>query len=276
MSAHRNNFIVVLKVNGKTLREVSGNIYIPFESEYSIEMRNLDASRKCQVEVEIDGENIADGKGFLIYPNGCLNLERFVDDLNYGQRFKFIQKTKEIAEARGDKVIDGTIRVMVQFEKVREFRPSYPIYPPQYPTSWKHYKYESNCNIRPRSMFSNPDCIRGSSDSEHVYSSCVSSSNKVAKSNLSTSQLGFSEINPSKDEGITAHGSMSHQNFSVGYIGELEDGIHTIVFHLKGCNDNEVIVKKPITTKMKIECPVCFKRMKSSFSYCSQCGAKLY
>ena len=47
-----------------------------------------------------------------------LDLERFVEgySMSSGPKFKFIEKTQEISDFRGDKAEDGLIRIEFQFE----------------------------------------------------------------------------------------------------------------------------------------------------------------
>ena len=106
-------FVAVVKCAGKILREHDGVVSLPFGAEYSILLKNL-SNRKALVKIEIDGREVTGGG--LIIPHtfgNVVELERFVDndDLNKGYKFKFIQKTKDVQELRGDKVDDGLIKV---------------------------------------------------------------------------------------------------------------------------------------------------------------------
>jgi hypothetical protein len=104
-------FIAVVKSGGRILRERDirsgdGTVLLPFGSEYSIEMQNL-YTEKAIVSITIDGQDILCNRALTIDPNQKFELERFLDDLDAGNRFRFIQKTKEIIENRGDKLDDG-------------------------------------------------------------------------------------------------------------------------------------------------------------------------
>lgn len=112
---HKENFVVAIKNNGKILREVFSNtVYLPFGSEYSVLLKNLN-SVSAVVDVDIDGISV--GKGIIVRPNTSTELEGFLEGYSVKNRFKFIQKTKEISDYRGDRVDDGIVRVEYRFEK---------------------------------------------------------------------------------------------------------------------------------------------------------------
>lgn len=118
---HKENFVVAIKNNGSILREVFSNtVYLPFGSEYSILLKNLN-SVSAVVDVDIDGSSV--GKGIIVRPNSSTELEGFLEGLSVKNRFKFIQKTKEISDYRGDHIDDGIVRVEYRFEKL--FQPVY-------------------------------------------------------------------------------------------------------------------------------------------------------
>jgi hypothetical protein len=125
--------VVVVKTGRKILwDENSDTVYLPFGTEYALSIKNL-STKRALVTIEIDGNKVSDG-GFVIEPNSTMDIERFVKNLDKGNKFKFIEKTKEISEYRGDKIEDGLIRVEYQFES------SHNIYwDPQY--QWNHLQF---------------------------------------------------------------------------------------------------------------------------------------
>src|SRR5574343_314085 len=103
---YNKKMVAVVKVEGKILwDEDCGNVYLPYGTEYSLMIKNME-SRKALVKISIDGQLICEG-GFIILPNTSIEIERYVSDLNKGNRFKFIEKTQQIKEHRGDKIDDG-------------------------------------------------------------------------------------------------------------------------------------------------------------------------
>ncbi len=109
---HSNKLVVTLRgPNGKFLRELGDKTYVPFGSEYSIYIKNLN-SVKAVVSFEIDGKKPRKDS-FIVYPNDIFELKS--DDDN--RAFKFIAKTANISKHRGDRIDDSMIRISWQFEK---------------------------------------------------------------------------------------------------------------------------------------------------------------
>ena len=53
---YQSKLVASLKANGKVLREFKDKVYVPFASEYSILLKNLNTVR-AEVHVYIDGED---------------------------------------------------------------------------------------------------------------------------------------------------------------------------------------------------------------------------
>src|SRR5271167_2589667 len=113
-----NKVVACVKVDGKILREDKNVVTLPFGSEYSVFIKNLNALR-VKVKVSVDGTDATSGTWLVVDSNSELDLERFIRDGNWdsGNRFKFIERTGEIEEHRGIKADDGLIRIEYQVEK---------------------------------------------------------------------------------------------------------------------------------------------------------------
>jgi hypothetical protein len=123
---YNNSLAVAVKNKGNVLREDGNKVFIPFGEEYSVLIKNLN-TKKALVNVEIDGREAI--SGLIVDANSSTELERFFqDNLNKGNKFKFIEKTKEIEDFRGNKVDDGLIRVEFQFEKTINYDSIYKPY----------------------------------------------------------------------------------------------------------------------------------------------------
>jgi len=243
---YKQGLIAVIKVNGKILRERDGEVQIPFGSEYSILLKNKE-NRRVQVGVNIDGQDVLNGHFLILGPFQELELERFVDNLSTGNRFKFIQKIQEIVDHRGDRIDDGFVTITYCFEAYKS--ESVTVYEYHYP-----YIY----------------CVSaGVSDNVAVYvnTNCQTVSTSVSNT------AAITDIN--SDEGITVKGSVSNQQFHHGYIGSLENNWHTINIRLKGTKSDGTTVSAPLTTKTKLECKTCGKKNKSNHKYCVNCGTFL-
>ena len=117
MMVYQNKLVVVVKCNGRVLREQGEFVTLPFGSEYSLLFKNLN-SQRAVIEIEIDGEDVLDGNQIVIAANSENEIKGFMKGSNVTNAFKFIQKTQQIADHRGDKIDDGFIRVSYQFEEV--------------------------------------------------------------------------------------------------------------------------------------------------------------
>jgi len=200
---YKNKLICVVKdSNGKILREYDDTVYIPFGNEYTLSLKNLE-NRKAVASIKIDGIDVLDENQIVLYPGIETPLERFIinNNFNKGNKFKFIEKTQEISNFRGDRIDDGLIEIKFQFEKEKSFRGM------------------TDCG---RNLCDTPRCaesLQCSIISNAYYASTVEQPN----------------------DGITVKGSISNQSFSYGYVGELESEIYTVVIKLKGkTNQTEV------------------------------------
>lgn len=255
---YRERFVAVVKCDGKILREQGDSVFLPFGSEYSLLFKNLE-SRKALVKVSIDGSDVLNGRALLLPANSEIELERFVDgDMRRGNRFKFIQKTQQIVDHRGDRVDDGLIRVEFQFELYKPVTvyENYYLWPMLYPLPQQPTTYKFWC---------------GSNTPIYSSSSGAPTSDKM---NL-TYNINVQYSNISQDEGITVKGSESNQSFEYGLIGQLEPNSNVIIIRLRGIKDSGLKIDEPITVQTKLICPTCGKKASSNSKYCSRCGTFL-
>ncbi len=253
---YKSNFVAVIKRKGSILRENSeGVVRLPFGSEYTILLKNKD-SRRAVVDVEIDDRDAA--TGIIIPANTSMELKGFLEGLKVKNRFRFIQKTKEIQEYRGDRLGDGLVRVEYRFEKEQE-QPwvVYPPYPPPYrpvkpiwPNSgvtWTYHSSETTGNFKGSGVPCAYTC----------------------------DQMTLSNTAPAPDEGITVKGSQTHQGFVYGSVNELESKSSVIILHLRGGTVKRRQVKRAITVKTRLTCSTCGRKSKSSQKFCGNCGTYL-
>jgi len=245
---HKNNLVVAVKCNGNVLREHGERVYLPFGSEYSILIKNLN-SRKALVDVDIDGREVI--KGLIVRPSSEAELERFFgSDMNKGYKFKFIERTKDVEEFRGIKVEDGIIRVSFRYEKeINYFVQSYGNF---FPSRYNEY-YGS---------FS----VSSDNTAGHAVNNSIRSSNNIVNNSIRSSN---------NENGITAEGNNSNQQFSYGNIGQLEDTETVITLQLLGQTRENQVIHKPVFTKDKLKCNYCGRRWKSNVQFCGNCGARL-
>lgn len=262
---HHHNLVVAVKCKGRVLREFVewGDRYtvLPFGSEYSLLLKNL-ATRNVVANIEIDGQDIQKhGNGFLVGPGEEIEIERFVDNLYDGHRFRFIKKTEEISNFRGDRVDDGLIRVKFRYEQQKS------------QTGWwsdsvtysNGGPYIYHLGNQPFSGTGDP-MIR---DDVTISSSC---SESVKSQSLGSSHAMFA--NRALEDGITVKGSQSGQKFVDASVGRLETESHVIVIGLRGQTHTQP-VQNLVTVKTRIRCTTCGRSSKSGHKFCNNCGAAL-
>lgn len=276
MTMYNEKLVACIKVNGKILREQKEIVHLPLGSEYSIYLKNLN-SRKVCVNVEIDSRKVIDE--LILNPNESCDLERFVEGFSNssGPKFKFIEKTQQISNFRGDKPEDGLVRISYTFEKekpivkttitrtLHDWTP-YPVYP-TYP-----YNYYGN-------VISQLDnCHIGNSCGDTLGFSGVTTqcfaANAVSDSGL-TSKGFIASVAEQSLDGITVEGSNSNQKFVTAYIGELEPNTHVIILKLFGTTSDNIKIETPITVETKIQCKYCGTKSSSYMKFCGSCGARL-
>jgi len=203
---YKKHFVAAIKVAGNTLNEKEDNVYLPYQSEYSIFMKNHH-DKRCLVTIEIDGNNIS-GNGIVINPNDSINLERFIDSK---RKFKFIERTKAIENHRGINAEDSLIIIHFDYEvtnttyikTIRGITQTWDE-PPIYNPRTKPYYILQAIN---------------SSNTIHSYS-----------------------CNSTNDTGITVEGSKSNQRFNTVNSFNTELNPTKIIFKLNA--DDKPITKK--------------------------------
>lgn len=257
---YKDNFIAVLKHNGKIMREINGRVKLPFGSEYSILLKNKD-SRAAVASIEIDGEDVMAGYRYIVPGNSTRELKGFLKGMNAKNRFRFIKKTKEISKFRGDRLDDGLVRVEFWYEQKQE-------------QPWVIY------NNWPINL---TDWNSGTSDGfgthQFTYTSNSSGLTKQSSGVVTAAyNVSHDVAQPLPDEGITVKGSKTNQQFHYGNVGTLESSSSVIVIKLVGKTERAgrvVKVRKPITVKTRITCPTCGKKWRPSLNFCGRCSTAL-
>ncbi len=307
---YESKLVASLKANGKILREFKDTVYIPFGSEYSFLLKNLNTTRAL-VNVFIDGEDMTPG-GLVLNAGQEVDLERSIkgNNLTEGNRFKFIERTGAIENGpRGVKLEDGLVRIEFQFEK-----------PPMRVSDLPEWQKRSIFGP----MFGDHGGIVGSNGTSeypgvtdrysttNINSSWISASGTTSQVNVNgamrgvdwskngevTAQAASASIDKycadngiinkmdahdgsatmdwcQNDVGITVPGSKSTQKFQTTYMNALETEKHTIVLKLLGETEDNKPVLKPVTTKHKPKCVTCGKQNKATAKFCTECGTAL-
>lgn len=290
---YNNKLAIAVKSNGKVLRELKDTVFIPFGTEYSLLLKNLDSVR-AQVRVTVDGTDATEGVNLIVPANGELELERFIKNANMdgGNKFKFIERTAGIEQHRGVGVTDGLIRVEFQFEKrvpktvVHHFYHDYFRSDPYWYNRSMLYgsinsaigsagnsdferslaDYECKSKSAPQSSI-----LRGM-DSIQCYSANASNTSFATQSLTSTATYDSAPVN---DVGITVAGSKSEQQFKLGASFFVEDEVHVMVLKMLGETPSGKQVRQAVTVKSKPKCTTCGRTNKATAKFCVECGTSL-
>ena len=262
---YNNKLAVALKSNGKVLREFGEIVYIPFGSEYSILIKNMN-SHRALVTVTVDGKDVGDGQ-FVVNANDSLDIERFIKNGNLaeGNRLKYIERTENIEKHRGVGIEDGLVRVEFQFEKPQ---------PRGYELiDWRDYHYGG---YRSPSIMTDLDLLKGSLRNIGSADVTFTATNAVgdgdAHINFSSTVNGALQSN---DAGITVAGSVSDQAFTTVSSFPVEDEKHVIVLQMLGETEDNKKVVQPVTVKAKPKCSTCGRTNKATAKFCTECGTSL-
>jgi len=291
---YNQKLVASVKADGKILREFKDQVYIPFGSEYSFLIKNLNTVRAV-VNVFVDGENAVPG-GLVIDPGRSVDLERWIKNgnLTEGNKFKFIERTSAIENGpRGIKLEDGLVRIEYQFEIPRPVinisDNAFKQYPqgvrgtPWYSTTATSTGVSGSLGDRFSVTASGATystnvggVMRGVdfSKGEATKASAAAFINQVAPQSTEVHD-GMATMDSYNDIGITVPGSKSEQRFQETTVGALDPTKHTIVLNLVGDLGFNKPVEKPVTVKAKPKCTTCGKQNKAHSKFCVECGTHL-
>lgn len=304
---YKSKLAVAIKHNGKILRENKDLVQLPFGSEFSVLVKNLN-SRRVKFTLHIDGQDVLDGTEIIVNANSEIELKRFIrnGNMNEGNAFKFIERTQAIEDGpRGIKIDDGVVRVEFWFEQEKsiitttvhhhydEWHYKYPYYR-QFWNGPYDVTYSAGSAGSPvfgsngTSAADISNVKLGNLSSEVKTSGLMRGMNSSASSSLSSTAGTATAYNASvqnsptmdsyvpevAEAGITVPGSKVEQKFTTVYGFNAEAQSHVIVLRLAG-KIGAVEVAAPVTVKSKQKCSTCGKVNKATSKFCSGCGTAL-
>lgn len=274
--AYANKLVAAVKCNGKVLREFGDTVKLPFGSEYSILIKNLNTKR-AQVNVYIDGALAADN--LVLNAGSELDLQRFLtgNNLSQGNAFKFIERTDGIEQHRGVGLEDGLIRIEWQYEDTSYYRPQWTV---NTSTPWNNGGYNPNTGT-PLYGTLNTVTAGGLAGSSGATASILrGGAHSVSTCSLNSTPISAQAMNCSttaafvNDAGITAKGSINNQQFRTVAGFPLEVEKHSLVLRLAGYSGTET-VKEAVTVKHVPVCENCGRKNRATSKFCSDCGTSL-
>lgn len=257
----KQNTVISIRVGKNFLPDNDSIIKIPFGSEYSILIKNLNNS-PINVRMFIDGIQNGQEKGFVIKEKDSLELNSFFISNN---AFKFINKSKELNERRNENIEDSLIRFEVDILKenknnisLKDFNDlikKTKINPNPYEKEKSHEKpWEfPKVNLNEHPFLPERKNILGGNYNPYEQVFCTNS-----------------VVNYS-NEGITVPGNKVEQQEINNFIESnyIKESSFCFIFKLEG------IVESLDLKKEKKSCTVCGKSYKSKFNYCPIDGSYL-
>lgn len=272
---YESKLVACLKANGKVLREHKDIVYVPFGTEYSVQIKNLN-SKRALVKVEIDGTDVSSGSRLVVDPNETFDLTRFIrnGNLSEGNRFKFIELTAGVEKHRGIGMEDGIIRIEFQFER------SAPVYRPIYDPFKLNMLVKYGDDLQWGSRYSPNSHYVGTCSTQAYHNDTPGNLRSPAAlygasvANASVANASVTNASVS-DAGITVPGSKSDQRFATIKDFAVDAEKFVMVLKLLGETEMGKLVVEPITVKSKPTCVTCGRVNKAGASYCSNCGTAL-
>ena len=273
---YNNKLVASIRANGKILREFKDTVYIPFGSEYSILLKNLNTVRAL-INIYIDGDNIVPG-GLVLNAGQEIDLQRAIrnGNLTEGNKFKFIERTSNIEDHRGVKLEDGLIRVEFQFEKVFKRQDGWQL---NNTLTWTapqpYYGDPTSTVLRSSGVVHDSYQHAGVACADYSISSCINNMQVGATLSASSATMQSFNAAPQNETGITVAGSKSEQKFTTVSNFTCEPEKHNIILKLLGETEDNKAIREPITVKKKPKCVTCGKQNKATAKFCSECGTAL-
>jgi len=281
-----NQLAVAIKHNGKILRETKDLVHLPYGSEFSVLVKNLN-SKRAKFTLHIDGTDVLDGEEIIVNGNSEVDIKRFIrnGNMNEGNAFKFIERTQAIEDGpRGVKVDDGIVRVEFWFEQDQaEIKINDIYWDKHHYRDYYHQPYRWP-DIVGTTRYGN-DYSKGISgasgsagtfgDAQYMNTSCASALSRGIVNQVSVGNLQATASSvPVSDVGITVPGSKVDQKFTPVYGFKSELNSHVIIIRMAGMVGTVEVVA-PITVKTKQKCSTCARINKATSAFCSGCGTSL-
>lgn len=227
-AATQEDFTLTVLKDNNPVREFSGEVAIPFDTEYKLRLKNNN-HRRCSATIWIDGAKVSEMGNFIIGPTDHLDLERFLNEsLTEGKRFKFVPLDHPAVDDP-NRVENGVIKVEFRLEKLQQIMPKdrYIIKIPKYgdPILWEGVDDED------LNYYFNDDgmlvIIPGGQG--HLWSNTINT--LLYDGELSTTDASTGSILCSNTSaGATVPGSYSSQSF---YKVDFDGGDETVTIQLK-------------------------------------------
>ena len=247
--AFANSYVASILVNDKPQREFNSNgkrmVKMPFNSEYKIRLKNQ-TSLKTLVNITIDGAQVVygDEHQIVLNPKQSLDLERFIIELDKGNKFKFVKQGLLGKEGHFDPTTNDLGKIRVEFipEKEVQLRlGGLTDYRTTYSPPWPHHQTVSPAIFYSSAMgiATNSSLIGGQSNGAMAMAS-----NSISLNNdKPCSETSLGRPTEKCSLGGTVEGSESNQQFVTAQgplLGWDTSKTTTIEINLSGFEYSEV------------------------------------
>ena len=290
---YKSGYVVSVRQGSQTIKEdQSGKVELPFNEEYEVRLRNKNG-KDCIAFVYIDGKVVVKD-GLIVRAHSFIDLERYVENLDKGNRFKFVS----IKDSRvSDKTEPDNGIIEVRFHEVKDqpkplsfndfghschssycwncgrmhcsCRPcSYPMIP-MYPKHNWYDPYDMRPTYTPPIVWcrgSQPNNV--SNHGRQCYSQ-----HKVSGASGVNCSVGTNYGASVMLSGATIRGSISSQKFSETSVEYCPEVKAIITLRLMW-NKKEVVKVKESEGKKIVFCSACGAKRQGK--YCVNCGEELH
>lgn len=261
---YNDGFVVAIKVGDRFVEERGDSKFVvPFDSEYTVRLKNRN-SRKAVARIYIDGEEVNKLGSFILDANATLDLERFVDKLDAGNKFRFVPLSNSGVKDKNNGE-NGIIEARFQLVKPVE-KPI--IYDDHHHHHHHHYNYPYYNTWPGWPRWDNP-IYCNNTGGKGMSSGCDMTFSMNCSADMGASEPLMCNCTSADLKGATVEGSKSSQKFSYSYVGELESKETVIRVQLVGSTDTEL---KDYYEKK--HCGKCGKKYGLGDIFCSSCGEK--
>jgi hypothetical protein len=250
----KDGFVANVVCDGSIIEDKNGVAAIPFSSEYQLRLKNK-TNRKAVASIYIDGEKATKAGDLIIGANETVEVERFIENLSDGRKFRFVplDKCDDHYKPFGD------IEVKFRLEKERKVTISYPYAPYQ---SWRSPW---------RNPWIDPNVTWCSDTTTYTAGSQLCCSASTITNCSSINAKSFSDVS----DGKTVKGSYSGQAFNWGYIGDVEYEATVINLKLVGYENKNAFSKWAEAAIKNNYCPQCGDKIETNDKFCKSCGNKI-
>lgn len=261
-------FVIAVLNNGKVLREVNGTVFLPFNSEYTIRVKNPTGYR-VGVVIDVDGTEITNGK-VVIDPRDSIDLKRMLvnGDMYNGPALKFVPLSDGRVQ---DPTSSENGVIKVRFYKEVSIPKNY-----TYGSDYYRVKFSDVDNT----VGTDPGFLRnlGSSAVRNAQTKGIVGQSIFGSSaeTLCSSHDSFSgnierrvTCSTAGQAGATVEGSNVSQQFKQVSMEFEPFACATLVLRMRGLE--EPVFSK---SKEKLYCTNCGGKIKITDNFCGKCGAR--